>query len=141
MKKGFSMIELIIVLGIMSLVLYIVFPEIENSEKRTEEKQLQKTTDEVVGFLDLCKSEGRKNNTGSFIILSENKIDYYVVSELREEFIMPEGIRINMKRVNRFDIDGYGNFITKGTIRLVDFKGRFKEITIKVGTGYVSEKK
>ncbi len=139
--KGYTLIEIIIVLAILSSINLIVLPNLSTTSSKREEIDLNNAMYETIDVINLCKCCSRCKKVNSQIKIVDNKLKYYENLELKDTYSLPESIRFTKGNVDTLSIDYNGNIKEKGTINLESKKGKKKIITIKVGTGYVSEQK
>lgn len=139
--KGYTLIEIIIVLSIMSFITLIALPNLSTTSSKREEIDLNNAMYETIDAINLYKCCSRCKKVNSQIRIVDNKLKYYENLELKDTYSLPESICFTKGNVDTLTIDYNGNIKEKGTINLESKKGKKKIITIKVGTGYVSEQK
>ncbi|MEG0132640.1 MAG: type II secretion system protein [Clostridium sp.] len=142
-RKGYTLIEVIVVLGILSICLLIIAPSVDSYEKKRLDKEMEYAIDGVVEFINGCKSYARNNNDKFMkIVIEERKIKLFENVKLVEEFSLPDSVKVKLLFQNKITIriDKLGNLKTATTIDIYNSK-EVKHITIKAVTGYVSEQK
>ena len=141
-RKGFTLIELLVVLSILSCCILIVYPKLGRSSEEKEEKILEDTTDEVIEFINLCKSKSREKGKQHTVSLESHSVIFRCAGSKIDTLELPPEIKLQgMNRKESIYIDHNGNVMDKCSFSLISSKGRKNEISIKVGTGYVSRKK
>lgn len=144
-KRGFTLIELIVVLGIMSVCLTVVYPYINNYEQRILGIEMESGINGVIEFINGCKSYARNNDNfekHSRINIEERKLILYQGTRSIRQYTLPDSVKVRLPYGSiRINLDLTGQINDASTINLYNTSSRTEAITIKVGTGYVSKKK
>ncbi len=145
-KRGFTLIELIVVLGVMTVCTAVVYPYMNHHENKILKIEMESGVNGVIEFINGCKSYARNNDDfekHSKIVLEEKSITLYQDTRTIRQYSLPDSVKITRPYGNNIVIyiDATGQINPGSTIELYNSSGGLKEITIKVGTGYVSKKK
>lgn len=151
-KDGFSLIELIIVIAILGILMSIVFPLSGGFYSTIQEFNLDTASNELLSDMRLTQqkaiSEGYYYNIyfnsseNSYMIYSYANMDNTVYKTKK----LPVGIIFDKVRStyrdNKISFNNRGKPLPfPCTIALKDISGRYRRITITVGTDYISLKK
>lgn len=143
-RSGYTLIELIIVLAILGCISCIALPSIQSSKEDMDNKKLSDATSGVIEFINYCKCYCRAENTSGVIKIGRNYLILDTNLKVRRKYYIPQGIILNtgpayVKNdtvVKTLHI--YRTVLESGSIYVVNPKGKYNVITIKVGTHYVS---
>lgn len=145
-KKGFTLIELIVVLSIMSILFSISFPCIESYRTFKRKKQLEHYTQLTIDFINNCKGICRAEKKSGIIVkfFSDNELCLYLNDKLYRKITYPKEITLKDKgyeeKINIY-VKNSGVINNGFTIRVVNKKGECKNITFNVYTNYGKVKK
>ncbi len=144
MKKGFTLLEVIITISILLIIASISLINISNLEKQKNDTDVELCKSMILGIINDAKQYCRENNKSGYILFNsaESKIGFYSSSKKIESFVLPEDVNIYSINTNesKIDIDKFGFTSDAGTIKLRDKRGSLYTITINVGAGYVEIK-
>ena len=131
-KKGYTLIELIIVLGILTITFSIVLMNISSMRNTIYKITLDESVSEVRSILSLGKTYCRKNGVNGMIVIYDNKLAFVVKErgyEINKSTEGKTGLEIN----SNFS-QGYSGIDKDGYIKSA---GR---IVVKIGKSYVEIK-
>lgn len=74
MKKGFTLVELLAVLAIMSLILVLVIPNITSSGNATKEKMYETKKESILKAYKMCLEDGESGCNSVSTLLSKKYI-------------------------------------------------------------------
>lgn len=143
MKKGYTLIELIIVLSIMLLLSNLALLGYRSYKNSAEKIKLESTALEVRDLLSFSKAYCRKNEIiGNISVELDKKSIYFTVddkkAQIKKIIKLEDGIEIgsNFKGNNTVNEEG---FITKaGTINIrSSYLNKFLELKISVGNDII----
>lgn len=142
-KSGYTLIELIIVLGILLIISTIVSLNSSKFKNIVSKIEVESSRNEVRSLISFGKSYCRKNRVNGSITVYENNLNFNVVEPgytITKEAISVEGLKFtsNVKE-NDFKIDKEGYIKTAGTIVIKSGK-YYSEITIGVGNDIIGVK-
>ncbi|MEG1256326.1 prepilin-type N-terminal cleavage/methylation domain-containing protein [Clostridium sp.] len=143
-RKGYTLIEVIVVLGLLSVCLLVIAPGVGACEEKRLAREMEYAVDGIVEFINGCKSYARNHSDKSLKIKQEErKVKLYQNTNLVNEFTLPESVNIQITAYSKvwIGIDKSGHIKIATTINLYNSAGSRKDVTIQVGTRYVSEKK
>lgn len=144
MKKGFSLIELLVVMSIIAIVASISLLGISKYNNIKNEVDLNMTESSILGIINYGKQYCREKEKPGFVLfdLAENEVGFYNQNRKIDRFKLPSEIKIEgiNTNFNRIDIDKYGITSDAGTILLSDSNNKVFSITINVGAGYAEIK-
>lgn len=145
MKKGFTLIELMVTMALISIITATSLICLKGFKELKEKTEMDHAVNSVVEFINAAKSFSRNNNCSTNINISGNKDELELYSNIEKvKFCkLPRGIKITRVTSDGDDIkiNNVGKAINACTLTLNNDGSLTREITIKVGTGYVSEKK
>lgn len=145
MKKGFTLIELMVTMALISIITATSLICLKGFKELKEKTEMDHAVNSVVEFINAAKSFSRNNNCSTNINISGNKDELELYSNIEKvKFCkLPRGIKITRVTSDGDDIkiNNVGKAINACTLTLNNDGSLTSEITIKVGTGYVSEKK
>lgn len=142
MKKGFLLIELILVIGIISIILSIGMVSFKFLNKYENQISVEHYSNEIVNFINYNRSYSRKNYHDVIIYVDRirNEISSFHNTKLVSKLKLPENIRISYFNRDSIKINKFGYSGSSFTLKLIDNSGDISEITMVVGTNYVSIK-
>ncbi|MPM66062.1 hypothetical protein SDC9_112967 [bioreactor metagenome] len=145
MKKGFTLIEIMVTMALLSIITATSLICLKGFKELKEKTDMDHAVNSVVEFINAAKSFSRNNNCSTNINISGNKDELELYSNIEKiKFCkLPRGIKITRVTSDGDDIkiNNVGKAINACTLTLNNDGSLTREITIKVGTGYVSEKK
>ncbi|WP_291579651.1 hypothetical protein [Clostridium sp. UBA6640] len=143
MKKGFLLIEFILVIGIISIILSIGMVSFKFLNKYENQISVEHYSNEVVNFINYNRSYSRKNYHDVIIYVDRirNEISSFHNTKLVSKLKLPENIKISYFNRDSIKINKFGYSGSSFTLKLIDNSGDISEITMVVGTNYVSIKK
>lgn len=147
MRKGFTLIEIVLVIGIMSIIAGCSFMSVRYYKTIKNKVDADYYCNAVVSFINNSKMYCRENSCSATVIFdigrNEMKLDkgMYTIRELlfKGKIILYE---VNGRRINKhivIDKNGYSN--DGFTVVLRDNNLIKHEISMRVGTGYVKVNK
>ena len=77
MKKGFTLVELLAVLAVISLILVVVIPNITGTSNKAKQKMYETKKESILKAYEMCVSDG-ETNCDSISMLIRKK---YIVSD------------------------------------------------------------
>lgn len=144
MKKGFSLIELLVVMSIIAVVASLSLLGISKYNNIKNEVDLNMTESSILGMINYGKQYCREKEKPGFVLFDivENEVGFYNQNRRIDGFKLPSEIKIEgiNTNFNRIDIDKYGITSDAGTILLRDGNNKIFSITINVGAGYAEIK-
>lgn len=143
MKKGFLLIELILVIGIISIILSIGMVSFKFLNKYENQISVEHYSNEIVNFINYNRSYSRKNYHDVIIYVDRirNEISSFHNTKLVSKLKLPENIKISSFNNDSIKINKFGYSGSSFTLELIDNSGDISEITMSVGANYVSIKK
>ncbi|WP_291562040.1 MULTISPECIES: hypothetical protein [unclassified Clostridium] len=143
MKKGFLLIEFILVIGIISIILSIGMISFKFFKNYENQIAVEHYSNEVVSFINYSRSYSRKeyNDVIIYIDRERNEISSYCKTKLITKLKLPQNIRISYFNQDSIKINKFGYSGSAFTLELTDNSGDINTITMLVGTNYVSIKK
>jgi len=145
-KNGFTLIELIVVLGILSICSFIIYPHINSYEEKKLAMEMEHGVNGTIEFINSCKMYARNNynNRKTFrLVIQSRELKLYHGTVKVHSYVLPDSLRIHIDNdasiTIPLDIDG--NISLGKSINLYNSEGQREVITIKVGTDYVSKQK
>ncbi|MBD7916584.1 prepilin-type N-terminal cleavage/methylation domain-containing protein [Clostridium sp. Sa3CUN1] len=145
MKKGYTLIEVIIVLSIISLISSIAIVNISKVKENLEVIEFKNSANEVKALLSFAKAYCRKNKVhGQIIVGSDRKTIAFEVSDKNHSFKKIIKLSKNIEVGSNFKVSSSitsannnvtdeGYIKSAGTITLMYKNNRKIEITISVG--------
>jgi len=144
MKKGFTLIEILVVISIISIVLLISFPTVKVFESIKTKATMDYAVSSTVEFLNGCKSFSRNREASTTLLRNEenNKLCLYLNGRFIKAIELPDGVFYSGFNPSRgyIEFDKFGYTSDACTISIMNEEKEVRAITIKVGTAYVSEK-
>jgi len=143
MKKGFTLIEIIVVLSIISIILLISFPTVTMFNSLKTKIKMEHAVSSTVEFINGCKSFSRNKGASTTLYRYENnKLSLYLGGKLIKTIELPDEVIYSGFNPTRgyVEFDKFGYTSDSCTISIQNEYKEVRSITIKVGTAYVSEK-
>lgn len=142
-KSGYTLIELLVVLGILAVGTIIMYPGMDNYKNKSEAMEMNYAVDEIIEFVNGCKSYARLENSTVAIKFIENRMLLISGTKIIKDFELPKSINsiVFSDNINSIEITGYGRIKKSKSINIYNCNGLNETITIKVGTSYVSIQK
>lgn len=141
-KKGFTLLELIIVLSIMSIGTLMVGPNLKVFSDKKARIEMDYAVDGIIEFIDSGKAYGRLNEKTAIIKFRDKDVVLMDErSKVIDKFSFPSSIYVIS--AGSINITGLGKIKQAQSINVYSRSGTVEReiITIKVGTSYVSRKK
>lgn len=145
MKKGFTLIEILVSLSLLGIIAVMAIPTFNGFIGMIEDKELDYATKSIVEVINGGSSYARNNRNSSIVIwvysdklLIKNNLNKILEHKLpnNTKVILP----INGE-VKKIYVSSDGHIDSSFTLEINHKNGNEKFITVKVGTAYVSEKK
>ncbi len=145
-KNGFTLIELIVVLGILSICSFIIYPHLNSYDEKKLAMEMEHGVNGTIEFINSCKMYARNNydNRKLFrLVIQSRELNLYHGTVKVHSYLLPDSLRIHISNDASISIplDIDGNTSMGRSINIYDSEGRREVITIKVGTDYVSKQK
>lgn len=139
MRRGFTLIEIILVLSIMSLIGGCSFVSIRYYKTLKNNIDSDYACNAVVSFINNSKMYCRENSCTRFITFDmvNNQMFFNDGMQIISKLVLANKIRSYEKNNERIEIDKYGSSNDACTITVTDNNGDAHEITIRVGSVYV----
>lgn len=135
-RKGYTLIELIIVIAILSIITSIVSLNVSKFRKTINKIQIESVINEARSILSFGKSYCRKNKVTGMIIINTNNFSFVVSEnghEIKREIKAIYNLEINSNFSGSYiSIDKDGYIKSAGTI---GFNSNSYIGTIKIGVG------
>ena len=140
-KKGYTLLELIIVLSIMSIGTFIISPNLKVFSEKKERIEMEYAVDGLIEFINEGKSYVRLKDTS--VAVKFRSQDVVLMENLKtiDKFTLPPSVYVIAGE--SIDISGMGKIKKAQSIKMYSKSGIVEPetITIKVGTSYVSRQK
>lgn len=140
-KKGYTLIELIIVLSILSIGTFIVWPNLKVFSDKKARIEMDYAVDGIIELINTGKAYGRLKEKN--VIVKFRSDDVVLMENLTviEKFKFPTAIYAYAN--DSIDINGLGKIGKAQSINIYskDKSVEPETITVKVGTSYVSRRK
>ncbi|OPJ63219.1 prepilin-type N-terminal cleavage/methylation domain-containing protein [Clostridium oryzae] len=144
-KKGYTLVELLIAMSIISIISMLFIGSIETYKKYNNKVLVDYCNSSIVMFINDAKQFSKAHNCTSYIMFSMSKQSIELKRkgvkpelELIKKFYLPKGFKFNsikLKSSNRFImVDHDGNTSDAGTISYEDMEKDIKKISICVGS-------
>ncbi len=142
-KSGYTLMELIVVLGILSVGTFIIYPSVKIYSDKRVDMEMDYTVDGIIEFINGAKSYARSENSTVMVKFVDRRILLMKGTRKISEFELPSSINnmILSDNINSLEITEYGGIKKAKSIDIYNYNGANKTITIKVGTSYVSRQK
>lgn len=140
-KKGYTMIELIIVLSILSIGTFIVWPNLKVFSDKKARIEMDYAVDGIIELINTGKAYGRLKEKNVIVKFRSDDVVLMEKSTVIEKFKFPSSIYVYAN--DSIDINGLGKIGKAQSINVYSKNHYVKPetITVKVGTSYVSRKK
>lgn len=143
-KRAYTLIELLIVVSMISLIGSYVLIRITSFSNLINNIDVEKSKNKIMMFINNAKLYCRENETSGTIYFypGRDKADFNCQGKNVEHFTLPSGFYIYdvNSDYSQITIDSRGFTSDACTISFKDRRGKFHEISIYVGTGYVEVK-
>lgn len=145
-SKGFTLIEIIVVMSIISIITSVVLIQFKNYKDLKNEIEVKRFNCEVISFINELRMQCIfKESFGQIYFLKgDNEIKAYESSRLKDRLKLPSGFVIKDNNVTTSDklihINSNGMITTPCSLKYLDRKGKSNVITIGVGTAYAEIK-
>lgn len=145
-NKGFTLVEILVVMAIVSIISSIIFLEIKSYKSFKNDLDVDYVNDEIVSLINGARHNCILNECHGELMfyLNTNTIKFYEGSVLKDEFVMPLGFTITGNNVttsdNQIYIENTGVITTPCSLQYRDRRGIVHLITIGVGTANVEIK-
>lgn len=143
MKKGYTLVELVVVIAISIIVLNISFLSIKGLNSLKSYGELQYASDSVIQFINGAKSFARSEEESVVVrLINNNTLGLYMHTKQMKVLTLPKEVIVSniTAKSGYIEVNKSGVTGDACTISLLSNTGDTKTITIKVGTAYVSEK-
>jgi prepilin-type N-terminal cleavage/methylation domain-containing protein len=144
--KGFTLIETVIVMSLISIITAIIFIEIKNYRDFRNELDAKYFDNEILYLINEGRHTCMLNEEPGEIMFNENnnKGGFYQGVVLKDRLNIPDGFVILDNTVNTSDhliyIDDNGVISTPCSLEYIDRTQKIHTITIGVGTAYAQIK-
>lgn len=140
-KKGYTLLELIIVLSIMSIGTFIISPNLKVFSEKKERIEMDYAVDGLIEFIDEGKSYGRLKDKSVAVKFRSQDVVLMENLKIIDKFTLPPSVYVIAGET--IDISGMGKIKKAQSIKMYNKSGTVEPetITIKVGTSYVSRQK
>ncbi len=145
-NKGFTLIEIIVVMAIVSIISTIVFLEIKSYRSLKNHIDAEYFNNEIVDFINYGRHDCIINECDGHIIFQRNNnmVEFYENSELKDKIDIPVGFSITSNDVTTGDnliyINNTGVVTTPCSLMYTDRNENLHIVTIGVGTANVEIK-
>lgn len=144
MKKGFTLMELIVVMAIISIIYGITYINISSYKKIENKIDYENTNNLIISFMNNSKLRCKSSKTSGEIYFYQgnNVIEFRRGLELIDKFVLPIGFKINSINIpsNKVSINSLGYSYDAGTLIYIDREGTQHIITMTVGQDYAEIK-
>jgi competence protein ComGC len=144
MRKGFSLIELTIIISIITIFSLVSFTNITNYNRASNELDSILCEDAIISIINNGKQYCREKERSGYVLfdITRNEVNFFSSGKRVDGFVMPKGVSIHSMNTNQYkvDINKFGVTSDAGTIILKDKAGELHTITINVGAGYAEIK-
>lgn len=147
MKKGYSLIEVIICISLLGIVSTFVIFNLENYNKKINDIKVKQCGFAIASLINNSKLYCRQADSGGEIIffVDDQEIRFYNNGKLIERLVIPNGITLNTFKTPGVDniirINESGISKDACTISFRDSYNVNHYITVTVGSTYVEIKK
>ncbi|MFT8314670.1 MAG: type II secretion system protein [Clostridium sp.] len=144
--KGFTLIEILVVMAIISIITSIMLIEVKNYKALKNDIEVKRFNSEMISFINNIRVQCILNE--SFAEFSFQKgsdeVKVYEGPNIRDRLKLPSSFTIKENNVITSDkliyIDSRGMITTPCSLKYLDRKGKEHTITIGVGTAYAEIK-
>lgn len=140
-RRGYTLMELIVVLGILSIITLICYPTIKVYEDSRLNMDTEYAVEGVIEFINCGKAYARNKKSAVSIRVLDNRLVMISGSKNINEFIYSEVVRELQIPGKVIEINSNGQITTATTITLIFRTGETQNITAKAVTSYVSRQK
>lgn len=144
--KGFTLLETLIVMAIISIISSIALLEIKNYRQFKNEVEVKRFNCEIISFVNNLRMQCilKESSCEILFLKGSNEIKVYESSVLKNRLKLPSGFFIKENNVTTWDkliyMNDKGMITTPCTLKYSDREGESNIITIGVGTAYVEVK-
>lgn len=143
-SKGFTLIELILVIGLFSMLLSFTLINMGAFSSMKNRIDVDLTGNRIINFINnskiYCRDKGKQGGYINFDVKDGN-ITFSSGLEVIFKMELPEGFTLNqVSDDNRIKIDNRGITADACSIKFKDRKGEMHCLTMCVGTAYVELK-
>lgn len=143
-KKGFSLIELVIVLAIVTIIFSFSFFSVTSYNKKLSEVNSEVCMDSIFALINNSKQYCREKQITGYILfnISENTISFYCNGARVNKLYLSKDLHIDNTTLtqNKINIEKNGMAKNYGTIVLKNLKGDSQYIVLNIATGYAEIK-
>lgn len=145
-SKGFTLIEIIVVMSIISLITSITFIQLKNYKDLRNEIEVKRFNCEVISFINELRVQCMLKESFAQIsfLKGSNEVKAYEGVNLKARLSLPSGFVIKDNSVITSDkliyINSNGMITTPCSLKYSDRRGKSNVITIGVGTAYAEIK-
>ncbi len=142
-RKGFTLIECILVIFIITTIMSISIPVLSKYRKNSAIKDLQMVCENIIYYINTGKMyiKNKKLSDGKLILLQDKSGILISGTNLGRTYRLPKNMKIEPLSGSYTRNINYEGFINEGcTWQVSDNYGNKKEIVILVSTGYAEIK-
>lgn len=144
MEKGFSLIELVIVISIISIISVGTYLSVNNYRRYSSDLDMLMSENMVIALINDGKQYCREQEKSGYVLfdVARGEISFFCSSKKVDGLKLPGKIKIHSINTDqcKIDINKFGVASDAGTIILQDNRGTLSTITVAVGTGYAEVK-
>lgn len=141
-RKGFTLLELIVVLSVLSIGVFIISPNINVYSDKKAKIEMDYTVDGVIELINEGKACARLMEKPVLVTINGRLIIFTVDTKIFGSFQLPPSIKsVTFVGGGYLTINSLGNVGAKSILVQSESNQLNAEtITVKVGTSYVSRK-
>lgn len=146
LSKGFSLIEVLIVMTIISIITSITLIEVKNYKDLKNEIEVKNFNSEMISLINIVREQCILKESFGQILFEKGKTEVitYEGIVIRNRLKLPSGFEIKENNVTKGDnliyFDSKGMINTPCSLKYLDRNGKKHVITIGVGTDYAEIK-
>lgn len=140
-RRGYTLMELIVVLGILSIITLLCYPSVKVYEDSRLKMEMEYTVEGVIEFINCGKAYARNKKSTVRIRVLYNRLVMISGSKNINEFIYSDVVKELQIPGKVLEINSNGQITTATTITLFFRSGEAQNITAKAVTSYVSRQK